>query len=154
MQNTLVEMWKSYPNHLGYEISTMGKVRKNGRMLKTPCNCSGYPVCNIGHKNTKTVHSLVLETFVGPRPKGKCARHFNDIKTDNRLKNLIWGSRSENYYDALKNHGIKRFKKKLTEEQAKHIKYGTEHYSEVAERYSCSIWNIFKIRANVSWQEI
>lgn len=155
MLNTSGEMWRPYPDHSDYEISTIGRVRRNEKILKTPCDPStGYPVCNIGHGNTKYVHSLVLETFVGQRPEGKCARHFNDIKNDNRLENLTWGSRSENYYDALKNHGVKRFNGKLTEKQVKHIKYGNEHYSEIAKKYNCSIWNIFKIRANTSWQEI
>jgi hypothetical protein len=70
MPNTLTEVWKPYPNRQDYEISTMGRVRRDGKILKTPyCTKKGYPVCNIGKGNTKCVYSLVLETFIGTRPE-------------------------------------------------------------------------------------
>lgn len=40
-----------------------------------------------GHK-TAAVHSLVLETFVGPKPEGYDADHIDSTKTNNRLDNL------------------------------------------------------------------
>lgn len=54
-------------------------------------------------KRNKLVHNLVLELFVGPRPEGCLAAHKNDIKTDNRLENLYWATRSENAKDAIRN---------------------------------------------------
>lgn len=52
----------------------------------------------------RRVHQLVLETFVGPRPKGMECRHLDGNKHNNHLKNLKWGTRSENQHDAVK-HG-------------------------------------------------
>ncbi len=49
------------------------------------------------------LHDLVLTAFAGPRPAGAVARHLNDIRTDNRIENLVWGSRSENQMDAFRN---------------------------------------------------
>ena len=49
------------------------------------------------------LHDLILTTFVGPRPEGAVARHLNDIRTDNRVVNLAWGSWSENQMDAFRN---------------------------------------------------
>ena len=49
------------------------------------------------------VHRLVLMSFVGPCPKGQETRHLNDIKTDNRLNNLAWGTRQQNAEDKRRN---------------------------------------------------
>jgi hypothetical protein len=47
-----------------------------------------------------TVHSLVLEAFVGPRPDGMQCRHFPDRNpTNNRVSNLSWGTPLENAND-------------------------------------------------------
>ena len=61
------------------------------------------------------LHTWVLTAFVGPRPPGGVARHLNDVRTDNRLENLVWGSRSDNMNDAYRNE---RFPKKT------HCPYG------------------------------
>ena len=49
------------------------------------------------------LHDLILTAFVGPRPEGAVVRHLNDIRTDNRVVNLAWGSWSENQFDAFRN---------------------------------------------------
>jgi len=81
-----------------------------GKWLRPGLNCKGYLSVNlydkIGsniHKNY-LVHQLILETFVGPRPDGMECCHNNGIRTDNRLENLRWGTRSENQQDSIK-HG-------------------------------------------------
>ena len=52
----------------------------------------------------RRVHRLVLEAFVGPCPEGYETRHRNGDKTDNRLLNLMWGTRSDNRLDNVE-HG-------------------------------------------------
>ncbi len=47
----------------------------------------------------RSVHRLVMLAFVGLPPKGKEVRHINGIPTDNRLKNLVYGTRTENILD-------------------------------------------------------
>jgi len=76
------------------------------RLCQTP-NTHGYlrvrPYIR-GKQRDIPVHGLVLEAFVGPKPKGKEARHLNGDKTDNRIENLKWGTRSENSRDQIR-HG-------------------------------------------------
>lgn len=70
---------------------------------------SGYErvwLSRLGRKQAtpQSVHTLVLETFVGPRPEGMEAAHGNGNRTDNRLANLRWATKSENCLDRSK-HG-------------------------------------------------
>lgn len=47
--------------------------------------------------NSKSVHSLVLETFTGPRPsKTHHGAHLNGNSHDNRHSNLVWATPAEN----------------------------------------------------------
>lgn len=72
-----------------------------------------------GYEDRK-LHILVLEAFVGPRPDGMVGRHKNDIKSDNRLDNLCWGTQSENAIDRVR-HG-RGAQQKLTHDQRLEIK--------------------------------
>ena len=47
---------------------------------------------------------LVLEAFVGPKPAGKETRHLDGNETRNRLSNLKWGTRKDQFDDQVK-HG-------------------------------------------------
>ncbi len=58
-------------------------------------------------KKPRQVHRLVLETYVGSCPEGMVCRHLNGDPADNRLKNICWGTPSENVHDAIR-HGTHR----------------------------------------------
>lgn len=95
-----MKTWKVIPGTEGlYEVSTCGAVRRNNKVLKQGYNHKGYPRVYLSIRNKQTtvlVHKLVLLAFVGPAPDGHETLHKNNIKTDNRLCNLRWGTRSEN----------------------------------------------------------
>lgn len=73
----------------------------------------GYLQVNLGcdgarRSPVRTVHQLVLEAFVGPRPDGLVCCHDNDVKTDNRLSNLRYDTQAANCADAVRNGRTKR----------------------------------------------
>jgi hypothetical protein len=70
-------------------------------MLRPGIASSGYPTVALGRGRTRTVHSLVAEAFIGPRPHGMEVRHINGVRTDPRRVNLCYGTRSENILDAV-----------------------------------------------------
>ena len=61
----------------------------------TAKNNSGYLIMNVEGK-TRTVHSLVAETFLGERPEGYDIDHINGDKTDNKAENLRYVTHTEN----------------------------------------------------------
>lgn len=118
------EVWGIWPRDDRYEVSTLGSVRsyavrgKNPnqtrrrdtpRPIKLATSCWGYRMAWIGGKNTYvSVHRMVLETFRGIPEKKMCALHMNDIRDDNRLENLRWGTYKENMADRTKNGNTAR----------------------------------------------
>jgi hypothetical protein len=92
-----------------YAISSRGRVLalRTGRILKTPCTGRDYPQVELNGR-TYRVHILMAETFLGRRRAGRIALHHNDRKADNRIVNVRWGSRRENYADAVRNGRIRR----------------------------------------------
>ena len=58
-----------------------------------------------GKKKFAKAHQLILFAFVGPKPNGMECRHLNGNPADNRLENLVWGTRRENVFDSIK-HGV------------------------------------------------
>jgi hypothetical protein len=96
--------WRAVPGHERYEISSDGQVRRGSRALRGYVNPRGYREVGIDNA-IRTVHSLVLLAFVGDRPTGQEVRHLNDVKLDNRLENLAYGTHSENMHDRVRNGG-------------------------------------------------
>ena len=77
---------------------------KKGRMLRPGIASNGYPTVALGRGNTRTLHSLVAETFLGPCPENCEVRHKDGNRTNPQLSNLEYGTRSDNMLDAAK-HG-------------------------------------------------
>lgn len=116
------EVWKPVVGHEGcYEVSNLGRVRsvnravwvdayvdRNGRkraaatrhyvgkMLRPGPMASGHLSVAIGKGNSRQVHQLVLEAFVGLCPEGHEVLHLDHNPANNKLSNLKYGTRSEN----------------------------------------------------------
>ena len=118
------EEWKTCNGFPFYEVSTHGNVRSwaprkhRGKLVhpskprakKPSKGASGsYLFVSLsdgeGKHVRKNVHTLVLETFVGPAPKNYVARHLNGNHLDNKVSNLKWGTQVENANDRVL-HGV------------------------------------------------
>jgi hypothetical protein len=93
------------PNFVKYFADVDGNIwsnkRKSLKKLALHKKKNGYLFVTLNGKGY-AVHRLILLTFRGKRPKGLESRHLNNNKTDNRLKNLLWGTRRENACDSAK----------------------------------------------------
>ena len=91
-----------------YWLTTDGRVFKDGGyQMKVSRNSNGYlkvMLCNNGKSKNFYIHSLVLMTFVGPRPDGMQIRHLDGNPQNNHVSNLRYGTASENAYDRVE-HG-------------------------------------------------
>lgn len=103
------EEWRPVPSCPGWEASSLGRFRLNGR-IRRPYrnNRTGYLffgswLRGMGGKN-HYAHRMVLEAFVGPAAVGAVTRHLNGVRDDNRAENLAWGTYAENYADSVR-HG-------------------------------------------------
>lgn len=123
------EEWRPVVGAVGYEVSSRGRVRSldrtrtyarvdpasrrlvivarahRGRVLQPGTAKSGHQIVVLGRGQTRLVHRLVLEAFVGPAPANMEACHGDDDPANNNLENLRWGTRSENLADYRRNRG-------------------------------------------------
>lgn len=117
MPDPTQETWLPVAGYEGiYEVSDHGRVRSlprrsryrgtriPGGIRKLHLSTNHYlnvTLSRDGRKQTRTVHSLVTETFHGPWPDGQEVRHLNGDNLDCRASNLCWGSRIENMADKI-----------------------------------------------------
>jgi hypothetical protein len=112
-----VEQWRPVPGYEGlYEVSDQGRVRSlyewrgrapAGHLLKGGISPYGYRLLTLakgGDYWSVPVHHLVTLAFLGPRPEGAHVRHLDGNPLNNRLENLLYGTRSLNTLDSVR-HG-------------------------------------------------
>lgn len=92
--------WQSIPFAPSYEAHPSGLVRNKAtqRIMDERRLPTGYSRMSLsldGHPDAY-LHTIILETFVGKRPKGAQASHKNGNNADNRLSNLAWETPSDN----------------------------------------------------------
>lgn len=143
----VTELWRWVPNYEGiYEVSNMGRVRSidraityynwrarktiahkvKGRLLRPGKASNGYFTVALGRKNSRTVHSLVAEAFIGPCPAGHEVLHIDGSRVNNCVNNLRYGTRSENNLDAVK-HGTRDLKKlRLAADKDRAARWGSK----------------------------
>lgn len=121
------EEWLPVPGYPGYEVSNEGRVRSLDRvvpMLRGGGEHSkklkgkllaqskvggsgsagrywGTTLFRDGKRKPVTVHVVMLEAFVGPRPGKAMGCHRDDDPDNNTIGNLYWGTGGQNVGDAI-----------------------------------------------------
>jgi hypothetical protein len=143
---------------VGYEdlywVSSRGRVKsRHGGLSPRPMSQyldqAGYPVVGLSRDGKRTkyrVHVLMLTAFSGPRPPECLGRHLDDVKANNNIENLAWGTSKENSDDKYRNGiGNQHFKK--THCVNGHELVGDNIYQNRLPKRVCRVCNIAKSAA-------
>jgi hypothetical protein len=145
MQN---EIWLPIKGYEGlYECSSLGRIKSLPRIASNnqpfPGGIRkqfidprpGYGYLNVGlningKKRSKCVHRIIAIAFLGLPSMSLDVNHINGIKTDNRIENLEWLSRSENI-----KHSFKLGLSKIHGMYSRNKKLNTEKVAEIRQKY-------------------
>lgn len=177
----MTERWLPVVGFEGlYEVSDMGNVRSvkrqvrvvgrwgseevrtySSRKLKTHKAPSGYVrvvLSASGRLTTRTVHSLVAEAFLGPVPEGQEVRHKNGRANQNRLSNLVYGTRSQNREDSRRHGtlavGEKIAQAKLTTDQVRALRAASGRHEALAYAFGISRTQVSRIKRRENWSHV
>jgi len=157
-----------------YEVSDHGRVRslrssrgprKQPRLRKLWIGkTNGYPSITLykdGERVGKLVHRLVLEAFVGPCSEGLECCHRDDVKTNNTLENLYWGSKKDQLSDAVRNLRLRRGEAintaQVTESQVREIRkrYAAgETQAELARAFGVTLNLVHFVVTRRTWKHV
>lgn len=137
----MIEKWKEVPGWPDYAVSSFGRVMriakpKRGRAkvgdILSPRIPGGgqYPAVNLTEDGVSThwyLHRLVAYVFLGPCPEGEEVNHIDGDKTNPRLENVEYVTRSENMLHAFErglnsNRGEKNPRTRLSEDDVRTIR--------------------------------
>lgn len=98
------EIWKPVVGYEGlYEVSNLGQVKSiqfdKERLLKPTVTNKGYYLVALYKdkiKTFKTVHRLVIRTFIGEPKNNQECDHIDRNSLNNQVSNLRWVDRSKN----------------------------------------------------------
>jgi NUMOD4 motif. len=174
----IIEQWRAVPQWEGfYEVSDQGRVRSLDRVVvmidgKKRLHRGGlraltqnkrtryYGVLfyRDGRPTAYDVHGLVLLAFAGEPLPGQEGCHCNGIRTDNRLENLRWDTRSANHADRLLHgtdqHGENNVRAILSNAQVLEVYRSAEAATTIARRLGCSSRTISAIRTGQNWKSV
>lgn len=170
------EHFRQIEGYPGYRVSRDGEVQsrwnRHGRRgsmsdswlpLKPIRNSLGYGFVNLHADRIKkrcSIHSLVLEAFVGPRPDGLVCCHWDGDPSNNQLSNLRWDTQKANSDDTIR-HGRRKFGEqagsKLKEAEVLEIRrlHGEGvSISELAASHGVSWPAIWQIVQGLKWRHL
>ncbi len=175
------ENWRVIPSYSKYMASDLGRIKtfnwKNKgieRVMKPALDSCGYLRTMLlndeGKYDTIKVHRIIAKTFI-PNPENKeTVNHKNSIKSDNRVHNLEWATRSENIKHAYKNDRMSNKGEMnpvatLTDEQVIEIRKnyvygrkcrrkGEETKKDIAARYGVGVHVIKQVVLGETWKHL
>lgn len=168
-----LETWRPVIGYEGrYEVSDLGRVRsldyyrKGITVVMRTSRKKWYPTVSLFKDNIErsySVHSLVAEAFLGPRPDKWEVNHKDGVKNNNALENLEYVTSQRNKIHAIE-MGLKKVQRgkdasrvKLTENQVREIRRlvnGGMMQKEVAPLFGIHKSNVSAIMCGVSWSHL
>lgn len=172
------EYWRSINGWPNYVFSNLGRIKSLGReydwrrsrksvpdrIRKQTFDSSGYlsitliPI--VGKRITFKAHRLIATAHIKNTRKCPQINHKNGVKTDNRIDNLEWCTRSENIQHAHRT-GLKHAKigssngmSKLVESDVYEILKSNLTNSKLAKKYKVDRHNIAAIRRRETWKHV
>lgn len=159
---------KTIPGFSRYAIDTEGTVwsliTSRARALRPYCRpkdgCCTVILFDDAHRaHARYVHQLVARTFIGPPAPGQEVNHRDGDRTNNRLSNLEWMTRSENQLHSrrvLGRHagvalGNANGNVKVTKAVVRTIRRSSEGSAALAARYGITRCSVWQIRTGRTW---
>lgn len=164
-----------------YEVSNLGRVRslpahfmartrwgglakrfRAGRPLKPGPHTGGYLVMHPyrdGVREARTLHRVVAESFLGPRPPKADICHADNDKKNCCVENLRYGTHRENEADKRRHDtlpvGERSHRAKLHTEDVREIRRRkNETQQTLADEFGCTFSNISAIQLRKSWRHV
>jgi hypothetical protein len=156
-------LWERAMLGMGHCHWVMGKV---WRRLAEDVGKEGHrrvTLCAGPVHRRRLVHHLVLEAFVGPRPKGaQCCHDPDRNPANNALSNIRWGTPKENYADAVKHgtstRGEKNYKAKMTADLVRGLRAdhatGKFTFKALGRKYGITAAGAHHIVCRRSWKHV
>ena len=150
---------KKHPTHPDLWVTEDGRVFQE---LGTSPGFGGYMVCSMrGNRDGIRRHTLVCETYHGPRPKGNVVRHLDGDCTNDKPNNLAWGTQAQNCQDTVAHgtstKGERNPFAKLTEAHVAEIRSrwaSGESPTFLAEEFGVSQANVQDIVRGRTWKHL
>jgi hypothetical protein len=149
-----------------YFVSNLGRIRRKNKrgkwaILKGSAAGNGYRkiiLCDYERQDHRYIHHIVLEAFVGPRPKGCETCHGDGDRKNNRVDNLRWDTRKNNFADKLA-HGTQAWGethplRKLSAAEVIAIRMSKGSCTQLGEQYGIGRMQISRIRNRKNWAHL
>lgn len=165
------EEWRPIPGYEGcYEASTLGRIRNcrikrfgpKGDALKPQmAGRLKYQIVNLcahGKSRVHLIHRLIAATFLGNCPPDREVNHRNGDRLDNRLANLEYVTRRENFDHAMRTgltmRGGANPLAKLTEEDVAVIRASGDTHKTLAKRFGVTNSAIHCAQSGKTWGHV
>lgn len=108
---TIEEKWRFIEGYSPYEISTLGRLRRIGKILTTPISKIGYQRKYLKDKKKNLLlHRAIAVAFI-PNPLNlPQVNHKDGDKSNNKIDNLEWVTASQNIQHCI-DTGLKTIQK-------------------------------------------
>jgi hypothetical protein len=153
---------KGYPNYVASSYGYIKSIKTNTILKPTKCRKTGYSIvslCNNGLVKTHLVHRVILSSFVENIENKPQVNHKDGVKTNNRVDNLEWNTRSENQIHSI-NIGLRHTRGennsqcKLSENEVLSIFKDERPQRKIAKEYGVSNITVCNIKKGYSWTHI